>query len=273
MSTPEIDEAIRESHIWYAVLKSLAKFDELEVRGVVNGLLSPTLPEECVLSIYYRASANVGSLLELQTPKHFQAIGMLARTIFELAVDVAIFKTVQGAPIKMRIFQDVEKLRACRSAVVFAQNNPVTLLRSVTLQQDYITKNEARITSLAASTWPTVKLSNLTHWSAKRLPARVKMLPADVLEQYDLFYRHLSWSVHSGLEGSYGVKPETFARMCGMAFNLAARNYEKVLTHAIHAIRLDKADPHIDNKMQFARYLPFTENAEDEARLRRDLGL
>jgi hypothetical protein len=61
--------------------------------------------------------------------------------------------------------------------------------------------------------------------------------------------------------------------MGGMAFNLAARNYEKVLGQVIQAIKLDKADPPIDKKLQLARYLPFTENAEDEARLRHDLGL
>jgi hypothetical protein len=41
----------------------------------------------------------------------------------------------------------------------------------------------------------------------------------------------------------------------------------------IQTIKLDQVDPLIDKKMQFARYLPFTENAEEEARLRRDLGL
>src|SRR5277367_628532 len=120
MSTPEIDEAVKEMNLWYAVLNSLAKFDELEVKGVVNGLLSPTLPEECVVSIYYRASANASSLLELKTPNYFQAIGMLARSMFELAVDTAILNQVQGAPIKMRVFLDLEKLRACQNAVEFA---------------------------------------------------------------------------------------------------------------------------------------------------------
>jgi hypothetical protein len=58
-----------------------------------------------------------------------------------------------------------------------------------------------------------------------------------------------------------------------MAFNLAARDYERVLRQVIQTIRLDKADPLIDNKMKLARYLPFTENAEQEEDLRRDLGV
>jgi hypothetical protein len=126
---------------------------------------------------------------------------------------------------------------------------------------------------LAANTWPGVKLSDLTHWSGVRLPARVKMLPIEMLEMYDCFYRQLSWSVHSGLEGSYGLQPATFAHMCGMAFNLAARNYEMVLTHVIHSIKLDKVDPFIENNMKLARFLPFTDSAQEEAELQHDLGL
>jgi hypothetical protein len=273
MSTPEIAEAIKETEDWFEVLRSLAKFDELEVKGVVNGLLSPTLPEECVVSIYYRVSANVSSLLELHSPKHFQAIGMLARSVFELAVDMEIFNQVQGAPIKMRVFLDIEKLRACRSAIKFAKTNPLTLQQSEQPQEDYIKNNETRILSLAASTWKGVKFSDIKHWSGMGLPERVRMLPAEMQELYAFYYRQLSWSVHSGLQGSYGLLPETIARMCGMAFNLAARDYERVLRQIIQTVKLDKVDPLIDNKMKLARYLPFTENAEQEADLRRDLGL
>jgi len=273
MSTSEIDEAIKDTDLWFTVLKSLAQFDEMELRGVARGILSPTLPEECLLSIYLRTAGNVSSLLELKSPKHFQAIGILARSIFEQAVDIGIFDLVQGAPIKMRVFLDIEKLRACRSAVAFAKSAPLTLQHSVQAQENYLANNEARITRLAASTWPGSKLSDLTHWSGLRLPERVKLLPVEMLELYDCFYRQLSWSVHSGLEGSYGLQPATFARMCGMAFNLAARNYEKVLTHTIRFIKLDKVDPLIENKMKLARFLPFTEDAQQEVDLRRDLGL
>jgi hypothetical protein len=223
--------------------------------------------------IYYRATANVQSLLELKSPLHFQAIGMLARSLFELAIEIAMLDLVKGAPVKMRIFLDIEKLRACRSAVRFSKNNPLTFQSSVQIQQEYVTNNEARIVGLAASTWPGTKMSDLTHWSAMRLPERILLLPADMQELYAFFYRPLSWSVHSGLEGSYGLKPETFAHMCGMAYRLAALNYEKVLGPVIRAIKLDKVEPLIENKMKLARYLPFTETEAQEAELRRDLGL
>jgi hypothetical protein len=184
-----------------------------------------------------------------------------------------IFNQVQGAPIKMRVFLDIEKLRACRSAIEFAKSNPLTLQQALQLQEDFVKNNETRIMSLAASTWKGVKFSDIKPWSGASLPARVRMLPVEMQELYAFLYRQLSWSVHPGLQGSYGLKPETFPRMCGMAFNLAARDYERVLSRIIQTVKLDKVDPLIDNKMKFARFLPFTENTTQEADIRRDLGL
>jgi len=209
----------------------------------------------------------------LKHPKHFQAIGMLARSMFELAVDMALLESVQGAPLKMRIFLDVEKLRACRSAVDYEKTHPLKMLQSSQIQKDYIANNETRILTLAASTWPGKTFREITHWSAMKLPTRVKTLPTDVQEMYACFYRQLSWAVHPGLQGSYGLKPESFVRICGTALTLAARNYERALTSVIHALKLDRHDPLILKKMQFARYLPLTESADDEVVLRRDLGL
>ena len=264
---------MKSTEQWIAVLNSLSKFDELEIHGVVNGILKPTLPDECIQSIYLRAFGNVRTLLELKSPSHFQAVGMLARSMFELAVDISIFGKVQGAPVKMRVFLDVEKLRASRSIIAFAQANPLKLMPSSKLQEDYIANNEPRIQNLAKSVYPGVKLSDVTHWSGLRLGERIKMLSVDMQEQYAVFYKQLSWATHSGLEGTYGLKPETFVQMAGIAYHLAALNYETILGEVIKFFKIDKADPLKENKMQLARFLPFTENAEQELAVRRELGL
>jgi Family of unknown function (DUF5677) len=273
MSTPEMDQAVEETGLWLAILNSLNQFDEMEVIGPVRGALNPTLQEECYITTYYRARSNVSSLLELKAPKHFQAIGMLARGLFELAVDMALLESTQGAPIKMRVYLDIEKLRACRSAVEFEKNNALTMMPSSRIYQNFIANNEARILELAAFTWPDKKFRDLNHWSGMKLPARVKSLPSDMQEMYACFYRQLSWSVHPGLQGSYGLQAETFPRLCGMGLNFAARNYEKILGSMIRVIRLDQHDPLIHKKMQLARYLPLTDSEVDEAALRHDLGL
>ena len=46
-------------------LTSLNKFDKLEIRNVIRGILSPTQREICLTANYYRAFANVESILAL----------------------------------------------------------------------------------------------------------------------------------------------------------------------------------------------------------------
>jgi hypothetical protein len=64
---------------FYAMVKSLSEFDAMEVRGVVQTLLSTSRRERCFIGTYYRAGANIATLLDFKQPKHFQAIAMLAR--------------------------------------------------------------------------------------------------------------------------------------------------------------------------------------------------
>ena len=68
----------------YACLTSLGQFDEHDVRGVINGILSPSEREKCFQIIYHRVVANVASLKELNHHQHFQAISMITRNLFEL---------------------------------------------------------------------------------------------------------------------------------------------------------------------------------------------
>jgi len=77
---------------FFTMLKSLEQFDELEVRNVIGGLLSPSDREKCFIAIYRRATANVLTLLNLNRPIDFQAISMLSRALFELAVDIRAYR-------------------------------------------------------------------------------------------------------------------------------------------------------------------------------------
>jgi hypothetical protein len=185
MSTPEIQKAIELHRTYFAVLGSLNKFDEMEVRGVVNGVLSATLPEECFIATYYRAASNVSSLLELKSPVHYQAISMLARSLFELAVDIELLGTVQGAAVKMRAFLDLEKLRASRSTVAYRTSKGLTLMPSDQTHQSYIATNETRVSGLVSSLWPTLQPAQVKHWTGLQgLDRRVKLLSDEYRERY-----------------------------------------------------------------------------------------
>ena len=72
--------AEENASLFHAVLMSLKGFNDTEIRGVIQGQLNTTPRENCFLASYWRATANIDTLLEMNKVWNVQAISMLART-------------------------------------------------------------------------------------------------------------------------------------------------------------------------------------------------
>jgi hypothetical protein len=160
---------------FFTMLKSLEQFDELEVRNVLAGLLSPSEREKCFITIYHRTTANVSTLLELKKPKHFQAISMRSRALFELAVDIRLIDTLPQSCEKMIAFVNVEKLRCARKILRFKAQHPGSAIDTTTYDS-FVTANGASLNTVKARLWPNLK--KVDHWSGRDLRSRVALLNA-----------------------------------------------------------------------------------------------
>jgi hypothetical protein len=261
LPVPTPFDPVKTTGQFQASLQSLANFDRIEVKAVIDTLIAPSNREKCFIATYLRASANVGTLLDLEHPKHFQAINMLTRAMFELAVDIRLIDVITNGSEKMLAFVDVEKLRSARKILKFHSKKPLTKADPA-IYASFVTAEGARIDALQAHLWPGTKTKDLKHWSAKNLPERVTLLNGPFEELYVLTYPHLSWLVHAGLTGVINLKSETFTTMCGYAFILAADGYREILQAMIEVFKIAKAVPNIDKRMRVARLLPFTETQE-----------
>jgi hypothetical protein len=249
-----------------AALQGLQNLDNGEILPVVKGLLSLTAREECFIAAYYRTVANARSLLVLKDASHFQAIAMLARGMFELSVDVALVDKIPDAVTKIYAYARLERLRAARQKVKLVAEGIST--DNVTLEQQFITNNEAKIEADSQALWPkTKKQRPVSHWSDLGLGARTKVLGAPFYELNESMYRQLSWHVHPGLAGVMNFDASAFPAMCGLALNLAFTCYASVLQAVSHELKIDKAVTDIEAKVQLAKMLPFTDNEEQAAQL------
>jgi hypothetical protein len=253
------DEAISNADRFYTVLKSLYQFDNAEIHGVILGLLLPSQEDVCFIGAYYRARANIESILQFQNPKHFQAIATLARGLFELAVDIRLLEVVPNAAIKMKEFTDVEKLRVARQAEAFTIANPDT---SVDIQPhlSFIKNNQDRVDNVQKCLWPGAR--HVYHRSGLRMKQRVQRLKAPFEQLYEIEYPQLSWYVHPGLTGVANLKAETFTYLCSHGFNFAANAYVEVLRAVIRKFKLDKASENIEKKIKAARLFPFADTPD-----------
>jgi hypothetical protein len=265
-STPAL--ATANADRFYTVVKSLNNFDKLEVKGVVETLLSRSEEENCFVGTYFRACGNIETVLGLQHPKHFQAAAMLARALFELAVDIRLLDVIPNAWIKMTAFVDEEKLRASRKIVKFKNANPSAVV-DLTPYNYFIAKNQVRVDALRKRIWQ--KNNRVDHWSGLHMAGRVALLKSPFDQIYELEYPGLSWYVHPGLTGVVNLKAETFTYICSNAFKLAADAYWEVLLTIIRKFKIAKANEKIELKMKVAKVLPFTDNDEQVEMLTRSI--
>lgn len=252
----------------YTMLKSLSEFDKQEVASIVRGLLTRTDRDNCFIVNYYRAKANVETLLSLKNAKDLQAISMVARGMFELAVDVKLIGVVTDAVKKIGAFSDVEKLRAAKKIVNFKAANPSATV-DVGIYQSFVTSEGARIDAERNKVWPGVK--KVAHWSGMDLAQRVALLKAPFDEIYEVEYPRLSWYVHSGPTGFVNLKAETFNMLAAHQNKLAGECYIVLLESVIDEFGISKADGKMKNKLKVAKVLPFTDSPEQAAELQREL--
>ena len=247
-----------------AVLGSVEQFNNIEILPLVKGLLSPTSKEDCYIATYYRAVANVRTLLTLTDTQHFQAISMIARSLFELAVDMRLLQCVSDGCEKSLTFARLERLRAAKKLVAFAAKS--SSVKDLSIFEEFIAKNEATLASEKQKLWPEVK--RLDHWSAMDLRERVELISGQLEEIYNSDYPRLSWSTHAGLTGVINLEAETFTAMCGVALHIAQSCFVEVLRVIAKELKIDKAVHMIDEKFKFALHVPMTDTKEEAEQLR-----
>lgn len=254
----------------YTMLKSLAAFDKEEIRETVRRLGAITQSDriKCFIVNYYRASANIDSLLSLKSAKDLQAISMVARGLFELAVDTKLIDVIPDSVRKILTFSDIEKLRAARKIVKVKNANPAATV-DASVHAAFIANEAQRIEADRNTVWPGLK--TVEHWSGRNLAERVALLKAPFDEIYEVEYPRLSWYAHSGLTGFVNLKAETFNMLGANQNKLAGECYIVLLTAVIDEFEISKADPKVKNKLKLAKMLPFTDTPEQGRALEREL--
>lgn len=270
MSASAMSEAVSNTDRFYTQVKSLHDFDALEVRCVIDTLISKTQEETCYLATYIRTIGNVESLLQLKASKDVQAIAMIARALFELSVDSKLLEVTPGGWLKMTAHADLEKLRLANRIIAFKSANS-GVQTDPTVYQKYVNENSTRVTALQRSLWP--KDKSPRHWSGMDLSARCATLKAPFDQMYAEDYARVSWYAHPGLTGVINVPAEAFIHMCAYAYHLAVNSYSESLLSIIRVFKLSSGNEHIEARLDAAMKFPFTDTPGQVEVLRKRAGL
>jgi hypothetical protein len=254
---------------YFTVLKSLNEFDKKEVRPLVQGSLSLSKRELCFTGSYYRAVGNVETTLTLKSIRDFQAIAMMARSIFEIAVDLALAVDTPESERRIIAHADVEKLRAARKIIEFRDANLNVAIHDATYRE-FVATQADRIDQEAKVLWPT-NYQSVAHWAGINLEKRVAKMGMPFTQVYAVNYPQLSWYGHAGITGVINLEKESFRMLAGIAFTVTAEMYMVVLAIIIKQFKINKANDKISDLMTLAKMLPFTDGAIQAEQLRRAL--
>ena len=243
------------------MLRSLYQFDQAEVLKIVTTLLATNEEDTAYLGTYHRGRHNVETLLLFDNASHFQAVAMLSRSLFELAVDIRLLEIIPLGHLKMIVAAHAERLRCARKAIDFKRSHPDANL-DVTVQTLFVAKDAPEIERKQAILWTGAK--RIEHWSGYNLKERVSLLKEPFEQIYETEYPQLSWHAHAGLAGVANLNAETFIFMCSWGFKLAVDSYWEMLSTIIKKYKISLVDEKIGKKMEAAKMLPFT-NSPDEA--------
>lgn len=256
---------------FFTSIKSLNELDVKEIRNVVGGLLNPTLRDSYFTLNYHRAAINVEFLLTIKDTKQFQAIVALARTVLETAVEIWLIRRDANAAQKIKLFVELEKLKTAKKILAFKAKHPGAKTGDTKPLEQFVANGESRILQEKQQLWPSA--SRVTHWSLFSLEQRCRDLGSEFDELYQVHYSELSWYVHSGVTGVANIQGETLSLLCGIAFQIIMTCYALVLEAVIKEFKIDHADDTLNNKITYAKMLPFTNAEEERAAIARALGL
>jgi hypothetical protein len=270
-----VKDALENAGLFSSILESIRNFNDLEIKNVLMGQLKTNDRENCILAMYWRAVYNLEAILELKHVLRFQTISMSARTILELAVDLCLVDKIPNPDPIRRILTHarIEKLRAAKGAVDYEAKHQLNVPLDTTVYKRYIATQEVSIEEDAKILWPNLRMNKIDHWSGLNLADRVKILGKPLEEVYQLFYRLMSWHVHSGTATIIGVPKETYPHICAHGYWIAAITFEEVIKAVAREFKLSLAIPSFNAKLDLARFLPLTESDEQEMQIRSELGL
>lgn len=109
---------------FYAALRNLDRLEHEDFREVIKSQFRPTLRERYLTVNYHRAAFNVEMMLAIKDTKQFQTLSLLARAIFELALEMKSISLDSDAAKKIELFSRVELLKSARRFVAFKHNHP-----------------------------------------------------------------------------------------------------------------------------------------------------
>lgn len=202
----------QENNAYYHGTKFMLEFGEKMMKPLLATQLKKSVRERAVIEIYARMLLMLGDLVKLDHPDHFQSMALVARSLFELWIDLELIAKDGTGKSAESFFGlgEMERFRRASEIVKFDDLNPGKLGGLDTTQLRKYVANPARQKRCAN------QQSN--HWAGK-LAKRAKLAGQEA--SYVRDYAMLSWFAHASAAATVGIGKDGVEGMVGVSHGVA----------------------------------------------------
>ena len=250
-------------------LKEAVGFVQSRVIGILDGQINLSQQEEAVLGIFLRIHALACSLVRLNQKIDFNAVAVIARTLFELLLDI---KLLSSPNIKQKeldrffAFSEIDRFRKARRIVDLQNKHPELVNNSLldsTKRKEFVEKTGVKdaIELKVDDLWGRNKKEKLNwpnHWSGSTIKKRAEINGPLYEQEYLEVYSLLSSYAHGGSSAYSGLSQKALESVYGISLEYARKMYIESLLICSDFFNLK------DGIVSFSQVITFLKNAPKE---------
>ncbi len=274
-------EARATINAYHDTLVAAVDYVQGEVVPVLSGLIKTTKIEFAVVGIFYQVHSLAVSTQKLTEALDYIALGGIARTLFELSLDMRCFSTSsvdEKTVNQYHAFAEVDRFKKAARVVDLASKSPDSLKHAWFTHSNAASwvndqERKTRIEEIAVALWGKTndgKVSWPQHWSGMSIGNRAKKLGPAYELQYREWYSFLCSYTHSGNSGYADFSMETLESIHSLCLIFITDTYLECLELIGKVIPLPKAIQSFTAAREELRKLPVK---RFEERLRQQLSI
>jgi hypothetical protein len=251
----------------YRGTEALYQFIQDRILPLLQHAIGRSEYEEALVGLYYRSHLLLRSLVKLDGFDDVQAVRSIARTLFELLLDM---KTLQREPIlakRFAAFATVERMRTAIRVADFASRHPMAHRRNRFKHQIALATDPARIKQcedmlLNVYGIRTDILSDRDRkfpksWSKMDVRAQASKVGDREEETYLSKYCINSWFIHGGFAGLEGISEEGLINAYGLGHLLSQESCHDSTRIIGKELRLFDAQTNLSSDLESIKRVPF----------------
>ncbi len=248
-------------------LVETADFVQKQLINVLNNQINLSKHEEAQLGTFYRIHMLSSSCTRLNNKLDVNAVAIIARTLFELLLDLKLLSGSNCTPEVLEQFGAFPKVERFRKAsrLVELQNEFPGVEKNSFFNSDFrkTFANEPgrkdEIEALAIKLWGTTKKGKTAwpeHWTGRNIKDRADDFGSLYTQEYLEIYAMLSSYVHSGSAAYSGLSAEAIEGLYGIAMNISRKMYLEAILIISKTFHLNKVIENFSHIVEFLKDAP-----------------